>query len=147
MTRPRRILVPTDFSESAELALAFAESVGAAWGATLHLLHVYSVPAFPDGLGIGIDVVTPIAQAAEAAMRTALAKHPALSEHASVQLGDPREVIVRVAKELPADLVVLGSHGRRGLARVLLGSVAEEVVRLAPCPVLVVPQAPTEGAA
>ena len=56
-------------------------------------------------------------------------------------LGDARELILDRAKHLPADLIVMGTHGRRGFQHLLLGSVAEAVVRHAPCPVLVVPQA------
>lgn len=147
MTMPKTILVPTDFSETAEPAVAYAFELAERLHASVHLLHAYDVPAFPDGMALGADVLTPITQAAERAMQIEAEKyrgHPQLASARS-QMGEPSDLIARVARELPADLIVIGSHGRRGFRRLVLGSVAEAVLRAASCPVLIVqhPDSPT----
>lgn len=141
----RTILVPTDFSESAGDATARAFDLAAAFGAKIHLLHAYGIPPVPDamGMGVGIDMLGPIEEAAKRALTALTERYRQRPEFAAAQLklGDARELIVGQAKQLPADLIVMGTHGRRGFQHLVLGSVAEAVVRHAPCPVLVVPQA------
>lgn len=149
MTPAAKILVPTDFSETAERAVAYAFDLAEQMQTRVYLLHAYDLPAYPDGSGLGPEVLTSLATAAEQAMHSELNRYRAREALAGgrAAMGDPRTAIVRVARELPAHLIVMGSHGRRGFRRLLLGSVAESVVREAPCAVLVVPAArpATEG--
>jgi nucleotide-binding universal stress UspA family protein len=137
----RTILAPTDFSENATRAVAQAFELAALQGGKVHLLHSYSIPVYPDGFTIGVDIVTPVEQAAKRALAFEVEKYRGRPEFGGtiLELGDAREEIVRHAKALSADLIVMGTHGRSGFQHLLLGSVAERVVRSAPCPVLVVP--------
>jgi nucleotide-binding universal stress UspA family protein len=141
----RRILVPTDFSACATPAVRYAAELSDKFAAELILLHVVpdAVLALPDAV---MPTPAPPADltALEAAGRDGLAnliaaeglaaRHP----RAEVRAGSPAAEILAAAKDLHADLVCIGTHGRGGLARVLLGSVAEHVVRQSPCPVLTV---------
>lgn len=140
----RRILVPIDFSAYSENALRVASELSAAFSAPLLLVHVYDPVAYP--LPDGYVMYTPgqIDKLwAELDRRLELAQREASSLGAvdpSVRLlqGLTADEIVRVAREEPVDLIVLGSHGRRGLQRFLLGSVAARVLQAAPCAVLTV---------
>ncbi len=139
---PRNILVPTDLSEGAAQALDYACELARKLGAQVHLLHVITIPALgvPE-LGVALtatmidQLVSDGQQSIDELARTRCAG-PA--GQALVRTGDAREVINQTAKELGADLIVMGTHGRRGISRALLGSVAETVVRTAPCAVLTV---------
>jgi nucleotide-binding universal stress UspA family protein len=149
MTIPKQILVPTDFSDSAEHAVDYAFELARALGGKVHLLHVWAIPPAPDSLVLTGNVIDDVAQAAQAGLDASVAKRKNLPELGEVvlQLGDPREIIVATARKLSADLIVMGTHGRRGFKRFILGSVAESVLRTAPCPVLAVrPPEPKEQA-
>ena len=138
-----KILVPTDFSECSDAALKYAKAFAEAFGASLHLLHVVQDPytqswaaeAIPAPLG------EMLAQWEDQARRRLLAVLPA-EAHANAVIatavGSPYPEIVRYASEQAIDLIVIGTHGRGSLGHMLLGSVAERVVRKAPCPVLTV---------
>ncbi len=127
------ILFATDFSETSAAAARTALDYARRLGARLHLLHVTwvgtdptvppALPALARELGDGVPVVT------------------------AVESGAPAAQIVRYAERKGIDLIVLGTHGRSGVSRALLGSVAERVVRTAPCPVLTVPAAGPVAAA
>ncbi|HWY88150.1 MAG TPA: universal stress protein [Gemmataceae bacterium] len=140
-----RILVPTDFSEHSRQALRYGIALAEKFGAELHLLHVLQdVSVYqPDAVTVGPPVVPPVA-ALTAAARAALAKTivdhelERLGAHAEVREGPPVEEIVDYAHEHAIDLIVIATHGRGWLAHLLLGSVAEKVVRKAPCPVMAV---------
>jgi nucleotide-binding universal stress UspA family protein len=109
-------------------------------GATVHLLHVYMIPPFPDGMAFASEVIDDVARAAADALKASADKRngsPRLGR-VVLHMGDARDVIARVVRELPADLVVMGTHGRSGVKRLLLGSVAEGVLRSVTCPVLAV---------
>ena len=140
---PRTILVPTDLSEGAEEALDYACELATKFGATIHLLNVIGVPALgvPElGVALTSGVIDSIVHDNEQAL-AALAKKKCALAHIGQTLlktGDARDVINQTAKELDVDLIVMGTHGRRGVSRALLGSVTETVVRTAPCPVLTV---------
>lgn len=143
MTLPRTILVATDFSEHADHALEYAAELAARLDATIQLVHVITIPAMgvPE-MGVAyktltIESVTKHAQA-ELDSRAARYRDRVTLAPVRVEVGDAREVIDSVAEQISADLIVMGTHGRRGIRRVLLGSVAESVVRSAPCPVLTV---------
>jgi universal stress protein A len=142
MKLPRTILVPTDFSNTADHALEYAATLAQPLDATLHLLHVIGTPVLgiPEvGMAYMSTVIEQLSVGAQAALESRIAAYRDRIALAPPRLetGDPREVIDRVAALISADLIVMGSHGRRGLSRALLGSVAETVVRTAPCPVLV----------
>jgi len=139
---PKNLLVPVDFSESSEKAAAAAWTLAARTGATVHLLHAYLIPIESTGLALTVSqdyveqfVAESKIQLGELAAK--LGKGAALGPFL-VESGDPREVITEEAKRLHAELIVMGTHGRRGITRALLGSVAESVVRTAHCSVLVV---------
>ena len=141
-----RILVPTDFSPLSDQALACALTLAHRFGASLHLLHVVNRPLLAEGLaaeasmssgtGIKLDMV-------EDARQRLLAVTPE-GATADVAFGYPATSIVEHASRSGVDLIVMGSHGRTGIAHVLLGGVAEAIVRTAPCPVLTL-RGPVKG--
>ena len=139
-----RIVVPTDFSECAEEAWSLAQRVAAASGAELVLVHVLvEAPLFNEG-PFTMDSARKVYEAArtwgqeslDAWMSQAQAK--GLTARVALRTGVPYREIVDLVTDERADLVVIGTHGRGGIDRALLGSVADRVVRLAPCPVLTV---------
>ncbi len=144
----KKILCPTDFSDSSDFALEFASSLAAETGSLLQIIHVGNESsAYLAGYG---DFGT-VADLVDREMR----EHRALLEQvrpsrAKVNFehrylsGSPGNEILAFAERENVDLIVLGSHGRTGLTRLLLGSVAEAVVRRAKCPVLTVKQPITE---
>ncbi len=140
-----RILVPTDFSRSSTNALTYAIAFAEKFAAEVILLHVVQDLALfvPEAVAPAPPVVPPIEQfraAARTALQRAIAgvQRPGIAIRPEVVEGTPCEEIIRLAREREVDLVVMGTHGRTGLAHVFLGSVAEKVVRRAPCPVLTV---------
>ncbi len=132
------ILVPFDFSEHALEALRKALEL-ASDASLVNCLHVlpFIIPAEPGVAWGFIDDGERLREAIES-MRNQLPERDFGKLHLDVRFGDPGSVVAERAKELKADLIVIGSHGRSGIARLMLGSVAEHVTRLAPCPVLVV---------
>jgi universal stress protein A len=140
---PKNILVPTDFSDGAEPAVAYAFALAKSTGAKVHVLHAYSIPAFPENVSLSSDLLTGMKEIAEKKLRDIAAKYQATGTVGEplLRMGDPRDLISHGIAELNIDLVVMGTHGRRGLTRVILGSVAGYVIRTASCPVLVVPLA------
>jgi nucleotide-binding universal stress UspA family protein len=140
-----RILVPTDFSEHSKNALRYAAAFADKFGAEIYLLHVFQDLAIfqPDAVTVGPPAMPPIDEmlaAARTALQRSLQDCPIKNVkcHLEVREGAPFEEIVDFAKETDIDLIVMGTHGRGWLAHVLMGSVAEKVVRKAPCPVLTV---------
>ncbi len=140
---PKTILVPTDLSEGAEQALDYACTLAEKLGATVHLINVVGVPALgvPElGLALTSTVVDQIMLDNQAALdKLAASRCPNVTiGQVLMKTGDATDVINQTAVELGADLIVMSTHGRRGITRALLGSVTETVVRSAPCPVLTV---------
>jgi nucleotide-binding universal stress UspA family protein len=136
----RHILYPTDFSDCAEVALRDALDLALRTGATLESVHVLPGPSDYDA-GAGSQEST--VRLREAVNRqlgemSAEARDQLTLEYSVVAGRHPGPAVLRHAEERRADLIVLGTHGRRGLRHLLLGSVAEEVVRTAPCSVLAV---------
>jgi len=139
----RRILHPTDFSDSSRHALTYAISFAQEYGAELYLLHVVEEVAramYFDMLQTPplAEIMADIAAQANTALRELLPEEceGKLQVDYIVRTGAPFLEIVRCAEEIKADMIVCGTHGRTGLKHVLFGSVAERVVRKAPCPVL-----------
>ena len=139
----QRILVPFDFSRLAEQGVEYAEEMAERHDARLDILHVVEEPAFPSFFKLGAMRIYGMVPNQEKVAWTALEKRfgnpeeqPNLEFH--VTKGKADVEIVRFAGEHKNDLIVMTSHGLTGLQHVLLGSVAEKVVKLAPCPVLVV---------
>ena len=144
MNLPRNILVPIDFSAQCENALDYAIGLASKLDATIHLIHVIGLPAMgvPElGLALTSSVIEQMVNTNEAALeKLAAARRAAGAKIGEVLLrtGDAREMILHAAESVHADLIIMGTHGRRGLSRALLGSVAEWVVRVSPVPVLTV---------
>jgi nucleotide-binding universal stress UspA family protein len=140
---PKNILVPTDLSEGAEAALHYACELAAKLEATVHIVHVIAIPALgiPElGVAVTSTMIDQLIAENQTAIDALADAHRGRASIGEVVLktGDPRDVIDQTAQELHADMIVMGTHGRRGISRALLGSVAETVVRSAPCPVLTV---------
>lgn len=139
----KQILVPIDFSPTSEHALDYAIDFAKKVGAKITVMHAYELPVygFPDGALVATaDVAARILQSAQAGLQAAVEKHKGEGVEMTSILrdGPPPEEVAAVAKLTKADLVILGTHGRRGLRRAIMGSVAEEVIRACECPVLTV---------
>lgn len=140
------ILVPTDFSPHADRALEFAVELAKSQGAALHLAHVLDVLPYTTLPG-GVPLYDPsmVARAREELVKSLTIAKERLSKAGVTRVettlieGQPQREIVYLAEQIPAQLIVMGTHGRSGLAHAFLGSVAERVVRKAPCPVITVP--------
>ena len=140
---PKNILVPTDLSEGAEEALDYACELANKLDATIHLVNVIGIPALgiPElGVAMTATMIDSMVTENQRAMEELAARKRSVAKVGQVLLktGDARDQIDQAAAEVGADLIVMGTHGRRGVSRALLGSVAESVVRSAPCPVLTV---------
>jgi nucleotide-binding universal stress UspA family protein len=137
-----KILVATDFSPCSDAAIDLACDLAARQGATLTLLHVCQLPSYAyygGGLYMAApDLVESIRVDAERGLAAASARVGArgINSDSFHFVGEPAEEIVRFARQHAYPLIVLGTHGRRGLRRFLLGSVAEQVVRMSEVPVL-----------
>ena len=136
------VLVAFDFSETSKHALTYGRNLARAFGGRLHVLHVADVIStsaaqfYPEGPG---DPEAKATQLALNQIRDVLAAEGIDIVKPAVRVSaDAAGAIVDYAKEVHADVIVVGTHGRTGVSRLLMGSVAEHVVRAAPCPVLVV---------
>ncbi|MFM1998047.1 MAG: hypothetical protein RLZZ111_2434 [Planctomycetota bacterium] len=131
------ILVPTDFSTASDAALPHAEALAKQHGATLLILHVEEPPLAYGGGELYYGLPEPSSERILKMLDDIKPADPAVSFTHRLSVGDPAGEIVRIAGEEGAEMIVLGTHGRSGFTRMLMGSVAEAVVRRAPCPVLV----------
>jgi universal stress protein A len=142
----KRILVPTDFTDPSAEALASAIALGRLSQATIDLLHVaydtaYAVPPPIDVAVVPVDMTKMMERVANSlAAEAEEVRAAGLECDSATPIGRPENEIVARATATHADLIVMGTHGRSGLAHALLGSVAERVVRHTPCPVLIVPK-------
>ncbi len=141
----KTILVPTDFSEASESAFLYAKTVAEAFGASLHLVHVMEdllAHAWTAEVYVASmpQLREEIEKEAQARLGSMLSVEERLRFKAVTALvaGNPFIEIIRYAKAHDIDLIVIGTHGRGPIAHMLLGSVAEKVVRKSPCPVLTV---------
>ena len=136
-----RILAPTDFSDTAHHALGYARDLATQFKGTLHLLHVVPDPMSQPWAGEASGIVIPDllkAWEADAQKRLAELKPRDVSTERATRVGHAFVEIIRYARANEIDLIVMGTHGRGAVKHMLLGSVAERVVRKAPCPVLTV---------
>jgi nucleotide-binding universal stress UspA family protein len=131
-----RILVPTDFSSHSEAALAYGQKMAAEFDAALHLLHIAENPFLRAASGDRRSREEAAARWLQDRLTEADRRRGAVT--IVEQSDEPASEILRYAKSNNIDLIVMGTHGRTGLARAALGSVAETVVRAASCPVLTV---------
>ena len=138
----RTVLHPSDFSEHSDYAFGLACSLARDYGARLIVLHVLKRPVLAYG---GVMTAPPPSppsaeqrQSAREQLHRIKPPDPAICVEHVLEEGDPATAILQIAQERPCELIVMGSHGRTGLGRLLMGSVAEQVVRKAPCPVLTV---------
>jgi len=131
------ILVPTDFSPTSDKALRYATQMALTLGARLYLVHV------PGKTGEHFEADFPHAQYEKSAAKRLESFLTAeeikrLRPEYAIRVGPAAEEIARYAELCSVDLIIMGTHGRTGLAHVVLGSVAEQVVHIAPCPVLLI---------
>jgi nucleotide-binding universal stress UspA family protein len=139
--QPRIILCPTDFSENSTFALRIARDLAHQNQATLIAIHIAeSLGAEGLAYGEATSQLQPEGHIAELRQRlmATVPAEPGLEPRYLLREGDPAAVIEQVVREHHCDLVVLGTHGRTGLDRLLMGSIAENIIRRCPCPVLVV---------
>lgn len=139
----KQIICPVDFSESSVRTFAYAAALARWYGAQLTVLHVVPTvdPVLRGDTGEPLRIVTPVLRERVLGEMSRSFDIAAVLPQVSLvaESGDPRSTIVEQAVSKNADLIVMGTHGRRGFKRLLLGSVTEAVLREAPCPVLTVP--------
>jgi nucleotide-binding universal stress UspA family protein len=138
----RHLLVAHDFSETSDAALDYALGLAQKLGARVTVVHAYEIPSHgaPEVLILATDWIKQFEVVARDALDKVIAevRRRGLDAAPALRRGPAWRAINAAATETKADLIVIGSEGRTGLGRALLGSVAEKVVRTAPCPVLVV---------
>jgi nucleotide-binding universal stress UspA family protein len=144
-----RILCPVDFSPGSDKSLQYGIDMAKSLGAALHVVHVYEMPLYNVPTGIATEAGEPgeaydFGEAVESELQSRLDKLSSQVDSEGLELstrliqGPVAQSIVEHAQDLGVDLIVMGTHGRTGLDHLLLGSVAERVVRLSACPVLTV---------
>lgn len=138
----RSILTATDFSEPAHRALDYAKSIAGSFGATLHIVHVAADVTLEDPM-LTASSLAEIQDSAQSALaqideRITADERGRLKVRTTVLQGEPHDAILAYAEEHKIELIVLGTHGRGAIERLILGSVAERIVRHAKCPVLTV---------
>jgi len=140
---PKTILVPTDFGEVSDAAIDLAIDYARAFGGEVVLLHAYDMPiiGFPDGALVATaDIATRILESAQTGLERQITSRDnrGVTVRGILKQGETYEMINEAAEELGAGLIVMGTHGRRGIARALIGSVTEKIVRTAKVPVMTV---------
>jgi universal stress protein A len=137
----KKILAPVDFDSSSLKALELAANVAKQSDATVFILHIVPVDMNVSGMPQYVDLIKR-QESLDREKLTAIANQHLAEVKWEIldEMGEPADVIADVATKLPADLIVMVTHGRRGLARLVEGSIAEKVLRNAPCPVLAVRQ-------
>lgn len=138
----KRILVPTDFSEHGKTALRYAVEFANQFGASVDLMHV--IDSVPAGALLSYRPIEDLRVSMQNHAESEMEKlHDEWSEYSFpvnrvIVQGHPFVEIVRHAREKESDMIIMGTHGRGAIAHMMLGSVAEKVLRKAPCPVLIV---------
>jgi nucleotide-binding universal stress UspA family protein len=136
------VLHPTDFSENSEYAFRVACGLARDYKARLLLLHVMAPPMVIYAGGPVPAETWPSIDEVQEKLHELQGQAHHVRVETQVMEGDPVDMILRAAEETECDVIVMGTHGRTGLGRLLMGSVAEAVIRKAPCPVLSVKPAP-----
>jgi universal stress protein A len=137
----KRILVPVDFDQSSLKALEIAAKIAQQNDGTVFVLHIVPVDMDVSGMPQYVDLIKRQENADREKLNAVVAEYvTGVNAEILDEMGPPAEVITEVAAKLPADLIALVTHGRRGLARLVEGSIAEKVMRNAPCPVLAIRQ-------
>jgi nucleotide-binding universal stress UspA family protein len=142
-----KILFPTDFSTQGEPALEMATSLARDRGAKLLIIHVEEPPMAYGGGELYYGIEEPDREELKRMLSEVLPTDPTVGFEHRLCLGSPAGTIVHMAEKEKVDMIVMPTHGRTGLTRMLMGSVAEEVVRKAKCPVLTVKTAAKKPAA
>lgn len=142
-----KILFPTDFSHTGDAALALATSLARDTGATMLIVHVEEPPHAYGGGEMYYGTIDPDPAEQKRMLAQVVPTDPVVPYEHRLITGNPASGIVELAKEEGADLIVLGTHGRTGFTRLVMGSTAEAVVRRASCPVLTYKQPKSEFAA
>lgn len=142
-----KILVPTDFSTLAQTALEMATSLARDRGAKLLIVHVEEPPTAYGGGELYYGIEEPNREELKRMLSEVIPTDPSVSYEHRLLIGSPASGINHLAEREEVDLIVMPTHGRTGLLRLLMGSVAEEVVRKAKCPVLTVKAAAAAPAA
>lgn len=151
MTLPKTILVPHDFGAGSDHALAYAVDLAKALGAELTVMHAFEIPmvGFPDGTLVATpELASRLLEGTNVGLQKAVELHggSGVPMRTVVKQGPTWQTIVETAADLGVGMIVMGTHGRHGLPRALLGSVAEKVVRMAQCPVLTIHGSAAKGA-
>jgi nucleotide-binding universal stress UspA family protein len=141
----QKILHPTDFSPCSAAAFELACALARVSGASLTLVHVQRPVEITGKWALPPPVPVPLRETLQEQLSQLRPPDPTLNVERYLKEGDPAAEILRLAQEGPYDLIVLGTHGWTGLNRLLMGSVAEEVLRRAPCPVLTVKVPPPQA--
>jgi len=136
----KRILFPTDFSHTGDAALAFATSLAKESDGRLIIVHVQEAPLAYGGGEMYYGIPEPTTDELVNMLHEVKPTDSSVPVEYRLVTGDPADAVVHLAEDDDVDLIVLGSHGRTGLTRLLMGSVAEAIVRKAHCPVLVYKQ-------
>lgn len=131
-----KILFPTDFSHCGDAALHFATSLARDSGAKLLIVHVEEPPVAYGGGEMYYGMPEPATEDLKKMLEDIKPTDPEVPYEHHLITGDPSTAVARLAESEGVDLIVMGTHGRTGFSRLLMGSVAEAVVRRAPCPVL-----------
>jgi universal stress protein A len=139
----QQILVPTDFSDESRAALAYGAALAETFSASLHVLHVVQRIVVPEAVPVQYEsrqLEAAVATTALEELRELVAgdEYARLRATLAIEWGTPVGEIIRYAQKHAIDLIAMGTHGRGGLKRLILGSVAESAVRGAPCPVLTI---------
>jgi len=134
----RKILYPVDFSTSGQTALEMATSLARDRGATLVILHIEEPPMAYGGGEFYYGIEEPSREELRRMLAEVVPADPNVPVERHLMIGSPATSIVEMARREHVELIVMATHGRTGLTRLLMGSVAEEVVRKAECPVLIV---------
>lgn len=132
----KKILFPTDFSHTGDAALEMATSLARDTGATLLIVHVEESPNVYAGGEFYYGIPNPPTDELRRMLEEVKPTDPAVPYEHRLMTGDPAATIVRLADDEGVDMIVMGTHGRTGILRMLMGSVAEAIVRRANCPVL-----------
>ncbi len=149
MSSFKHILVPTDFGPASAEALETALTLASKFDSEVTLLHVWEIPVYPymEFVLDSAELVASVERAATARLAEALgqARQSLPRTRSLLQMGSPWQQIIDLIPTVKADLIIMGTHGRRGFSHALLGSVAEKVVRLSQVPVLTVHTPASDG--